>query len=465
MGTVPNLTDETPLDQYTATASQTEFTFTFMIFATSDIKVYVNDVLKTETTDYVVKQADLSAIVPADDLPMDGGKIVFNSGLTVSDAVSISREIPIDRLTGYSVAGAFRANVLNTELTRMQAIMQQLERDISRSIRLTPSDAEGGTLDMPGSRAGNFLAFDLSGNLIVSAGTIGTTPITVSSFMETVLDDTTAAAARTTLGVAIGSDVQAYDADLTDIAALTVARGDILVGNSSADWTNLAKGAANYILKSDGTDPSWGFEVLDEDNMASDSDVKLATQQSIKAYTDANAGAMKLLATVTASASATVDFDNFLDSTYEVYMLTYSSVLAASDAVDLYTRFGTGATPTYQATNYRYSKTGGRDGSVVQRDTSTGTTTAIIMNDTGVNSLGNVSGEEVSGAMFIHGAASAVDTYCHFHHSREDATGRIQNETGVGKWVDTTAVTSIRMLMSSGNIASGEFKLYGIKKS
>lgn len=225
MGTVPNLTDETPLDQYTATASQTEFTFTFMIFATSDIKVYVNDVLKTETTDYVVKQADLSAIVPADDLPMDGGKIVFNSGLTVSDAVSISREIPINRLSGWSNAGAFRANVLNTELTRMQAINQQLERDIARCIRLSPSDAEGGSLDMPTGRANNYLAFDASGNLIVSAGTIGTTPITVSSFAETLLDDANAAAARTTLGAQTQDDELDTLAALSSVANLTALAG------------------------------------------------------------------------------------------------------------------------------------------------------------------------------------------------------------------------------------------------
>jgi len=62
MVTVPSLVDEIPLDQYTATASQTDFNFTYMIFATEDIKVYVNDVLKTETTDYVVKQSDGSAI-------------------------------------------------------------------------------------------------------------------------------------------------------------------------------------------------------------------------------------------------------------------------------------------------------------------------------------------------------------------------------------------------------------------
>lgn len=250
MGTVPALTDETPLDQYISTASQTDFTFTFMIFDTSDIKVYVNNILKVKATDYVVKQSDNSSIVPETDLPMDGGKIVFNTGLANLDAVSISREIPINRLTGFSLAGAFRSNVLNTELTRMQSIMQQLERDISRSLRLSASDAEGGTFTLPSNRASTFLAFDASGNMIASAGSADS--ITVSSFMATVLDDTTAAAARTTLGV------QALDTNLTDIAALTCARGDILVGNSSSDWANLPKGAANKVLVSDGTDVSWG---------------------------------------------------------------------------------------------------------------------------------------------------------------------------------------------------------------
>jgi len=218
MVTVPSLVDETPLDQYTATASQTDFNFTYMIFATEDIKVYVNDVLKTETTDYVVKQSDGSAIVPADDLPMDGGKVVFNSGLTSGDKVSLSRDIAIERLTGYSVAGAFRADVVNAEFTKIYAVQQQLERDLARTVQLSASDAEGGSLTLPSSRASKFLYFDASGNLTAAAGT---TEVAVSAFMETVLDDTTAAAARTTMGLAIGSDVQAWDADLDTLAALS----------------------------------------------------------------------------------------------------------------------------------------------------------------------------------------------------------------------------------------------------
>jgi len=39
---------------YSASASQTVFAYTFKIFADADLKVYVNDVLKTLTTDYTV---------------------------------------------------------------------------------------------------------------------------------------------------------------------------------------------------------------------------------------------------------------------------------------------------------------------------------------------------------------------------------------------------------------------------
>tara|TARA_Y100001956_G_C4128266_1_gene191671 strand:+ start:2321 stop:4027 length:1707 start_codon:yes stop_codon:yes gene_type:complete len=53
------------------------------------------------------------------------------------------------------------------------------------------------------------------------------------------------------------SDYQPLDSELTTLAALTEARGSIIVGNSTPEWDTLALGAANKVLTSDGADAAW----------------------------------------------------------------------------------------------------------------------------------------------------------------------------------------------------------------
>lgn len=62
-----------------------------------------------------------------------------------------------------------------------------------------------------------------SGLVKITGGT--TSAVTVTAAGEAVLDDADNTAQRTTLGVAIGTDVQAYDADLTTWAGVTPAAG------------------------------------------------------------------------------------------------------------------------------------------------------------------------------------------------------------------------------------------------
>lgn len=209
---IPNLTDETPINQYTANSGETEFAFTFYIFALSDIKVYANDVLKTITTDYVVRKNDGAAIGDAD-LPMDGGKIIFNIGRAAGEKISLNRDIPVDRSTQFSTGGAFKADSLNSELTRILTIAQQLKRDVARSFRLAPSDAEGGSLQLPTDRADNILAFDSNSNLILTKFA-DIDKANVSPFMATLLDDVNASIARGTL------NAQELNANLTSLAGL-----------------------------------------------------------------------------------------------------------------------------------------------------------------------------------------------------------------------------------------------------
>lgn len=57
---------------------------------------------------------------------------------------------------------------------------------------------------------------------------------TLTSFGRSLIDDADAAAARTTLGLVIGTNVQAYDADLAEIAALTKTSGNMIYTNGTA---------------------------------------------------------------------------------------------------------------------------------------------------------------------------------------------------------------------------------------
>lgn len=106
-----------------------------------------------------------------------------------------------------------------------------------------------------------------------------------------------AATARANLGVAINVNVQAYDGDLAAIAALTSAadRGIMFTGSGTAAVYTLtaaglallddANAAAQRTTLGLGTAAVAGF--LDEDTMASNSATDVPSQQSVKAYVDA----------------------------------------------------------------------------------------------------------------------------------------------------------------------------------
>jgi hypothetical protein len=217
----------------TNTAGQ-EIPFTFPVSASGELTVITRvtttgvESTLTETTDYTV------TLTNGGD---DGGTLTLVAALATTSQCHIIRETTTTQTLDLAQGGSFNAENIEDALDRNCKLAINNADAVSRSLRAPSTDPTSVDMELPNSidRASNYLAFDADGQPTVVASVAPSTA-TITAFSETYLDDANAAAVRTTLGVAIGSDVQAWDDDLDDLAALTPTDGNFIVGDGT-DWT------------------------------------------------------------------------------------------------------------------------------------------------------------------------------------------------------------------------------------
>jgi hypothetical protein len=200
---------------YTGDAVSTVFAYTNKIFAAADLRVLVDGVLRTLTTDYAVSGLGLAG----------GGNVTFTTPPAGGASIVIIRQLAYTQPTDLIDSGPFPADRTEDALDRATILAQQLADASLRTLRQPDADTAAiGVLPARAARASRVLGFDAAGDPIPTDGSaIG--GAVVSAFMATVLDDASAAAARATLGAGTGNgtaDHPAQGANIVSAATLTL---------------------------------------------------------------------------------------------------------------------------------------------------------------------------------------------------------------------------------------------------
>ena len=293
------------------------FAYTFKIFADGDLQVIIRssagvETVKTLATHYTVSGA-------GDD---DGGTVTFTTGNIPAsgETVLIKRALGITQGTDYVENDPFPAESHESGLDRLTMVSQQQQEEVDRSIKGTTSDATGISMALPSTdlRASKFLLFDASGNVGV-ASTDTLTVSTLQAFTDyrvtTATGDGSTVAFTLTAEPGQEGNTQVFlDGVYQSKSNYTLAGTTLTFSTAPASSVaiEVVHGQAASTYSPD--DASITFaklaDTIDEDDMASDSATKIPTQQSVKAYADAQITAQDLDFQGDSGGALSIDLDS-----------------------------------------------------------------------------------------------------------------------------------------------------------
>lgn len=142
-----------------------------------------------------------------------GFQVTFGTAPTAAQYAVIGRSVSIDQTDPYKTSKGFQGAVEEDSFDKLTAICQDINDLISRSIVAPLGDVAALTLPTATSRANGFLAFDASGNILVTGS--GGSNVPISAPMVPVVQAASVSAALALLG-----GIGAANAALTGTATL-----------------------------------------------------------------------------------------------------------------------------------------------------------------------------------------------------------------------------------------------------
>lgn len=170
--------------------STTAFSFTFKIWASSDLKVYKRnnttgvDTLQTETTHYTV-----SGTLPGT------GSVNFLSAPSASETVIIVRDNPLTQLLDLIASGAFEAENVEAALDKMMGAIQNLgaKQGLAGSATIdfasvaTGAVSAASNITVTGARVGDFVTVNAAGDIETTDGVFLFGKVTANDTVEVTL--------------------------------------------------------------------------------------------------------------------------------------------------------------------------------------------------------------------------------------------------------------------------------------
>lgn len=194
-------------NDYTGNGSTLTYSYNFKIFAASNLLVTVRDTSDNEeftlalNTDYTVSGAGVSTGGSITLIDLNQEWIDSSNYFSSGYELSIRRILPLEQATDIRNEDDFLPEVIEDQFDKQVMIDQQQQDELDRSLKTPETDSGSiGPIPVLDDRASKVLGFDADGDPIAVA-TVPTSGVTATAFAETLLDDTTAAQARSTLGV------------------------------------------------------------------------------------------------------------------------------------------------------------------------------------------------------------------------------------------------------------------------
>jgi len=182
-------------------------------------------------------------------------------------------------------------------------------------------------------------------------------------------------------------------------------------------------------------------------------------------FVDASGNTLSLITTATASSDATIEFTSGIDSTYKRYIIEMIDVVPATDDAVISARISTDGGSTWKSgsSDYKYvilwAYESGGPAHSYDRDND-----RMVISRPSSGGLGNASGESFSGSLrCTDPASSSVEQGFYWDAVYTQSDGNLCVLSGGGLYDTPAAIDGIQFLMSTGNISSGIFKLYGLK--